>query len=143
MKHVTLMARFIIFWIMQSCCFLSTPISFIISKNIQCICWRKHQGSSWKGLQFYISVVTSLVFDQVHVFFFFLHCIVFKVRLKTNCQTSRIYLQALGLYEEKKIQMIIVTSLVTIIIIKGLRKPLKSAQSEEPSLILLVDVSWQ
>ena len=31
------------------------------------------------------SVISAHFFDQVLVFFFFMHCIVIKVRLETNC----------------------------------------------------------
>ena len=35
MQYVALMAMFIIVLITQSCCFLSMPISFIMSKNVE------------------------------------------------------------------------------------------------------------
>ena len=42
------------------------------------------KGAHGKVFKFNTSVVTSHVFDHVHVFFFFAYCIVFKVRFETN-----------------------------------------------------------
>ena len=35
--------------------------------------------------KFHTSVISTHLFDQVQIFFFFTHCIVIKVRLETNC----------------------------------------------------------
>ena len=56
-------------------------MSFIICKNVE------HSFEKTPGElmgRFKTSVITSHVFDQVHVFLFFAQCIVFKARLQSK-----------------------------------------------------------
>ena len=43
------------------------------------------KGAHGEIYKFHTTVISTHFFDQVQIFFFFTHCIVIKVRLKTNC----------------------------------------------------------
>ena len=60
-------------------------MSFIISRNVNDFLDKTPRELTEKVYKFNESVVSSHVYDQFHVFFFFAHCIVFKVRFETNC----------------------------------------------------------
>ena len=80
MKYVALMARFTIFLIISCCWFLSTPIHHFQERKA--FVRENTNRAHGKVYKFNTSVISAHVFDQVHIFFFFVPCIFFKVDSK-------------------------------------------------------------
>ena len=85
---------FIIFLIIyKSCCFLSMPMSFIMSKNVEHLLEKTGQGSSWRDLQ--ISHICNFYSFSLIKFryFSFLHtALLLRLNLKPMyCCTATMY----------------------------------------------------
>ena len=60
-------------------------VSFIMSKKVEHSSEKMPRELMDEVCKSHTSVISAHFFDQVLVFFFFMHCIVIKVRLETNC----------------------------------------------------------